>query len=124
MAIFPVSVLGYWLTIPRIGPLGAAWVTTVVAFATCLVAMYLVFRLLRISVSSTTVLRSIVVCVGANVLASAWPAVGIWLLVKLSILCVAVCGVYLMIGELSLPDVALLRAAFGPRTSTRQNSGE
>jgi len=122
--ILPVSVLGYWLTIPRMGPLGAAWVTTVVAFVTCLAAMYLIFQLLRISVSPATILCSIVVCVGANVLASAWPAVGIWLLVKLSILCVAVCGVYLLIGELNLRDVALLRAAFGFQTSTKHNPGE
>lgn len=121
--MLPASIVGYWFLIPRLGSLGAAWVTTVVAIAACLAAMWMVFQLLRVSVSAATILRSLAVCSCLYVLASVWHTESAWLLLKLSVLGLGIIGAYLLIGELGAHDVSLLRATFLAQTSTRQNQG-
>lgn len=118
--MLPASILGYWLLIPRLGSLGAAGVTTAVALAGSLTALWSIFQLWRVHLPMSTILRTLLVCAGSYLLASLWHSPGVWLMLKMVVLIPLIPFAYVVIGELGAIEVSLVKSTFRLRTSAGQ----
>lgn len=105
-----LAVAGHALLIPRLGPLGAALVTTTLAGAGALAAVAVVYVRWRVAPPTGTVVRSLLLCGGAYAAAALWPAPGAWVALKLLALLVAIPAGFWLLGEFSADERAFLRA--------------
>jgi O-antigen/teichoic acid export membrane protein len=113
----PTAIAGYYVLIPRMGATGAAIVTTVCALLMCSVAIALVYLILRVLPPLITLLRSTIVCIAAYAVASAWAVPGAWLLLKISAISILILALFILLGELSSKDAALVKVTFRPGRS-------
>lgn len=105
-----VAAVGHLILIPRLGILGAALVTTIVATLGALVAVVLVYQLWRVTPPPATVLRAALVSVAAYMLVVYIPTPGWLVAVKL---CggVVLCALALLsLGEFTKQEIASLRS--------------
>ncbi|NEP18562.1 MAG: hypothetical protein F6J97_16945 [Leptolyngbya sp. SIO4C1] len=107
-----ISVIGHCLLIPRLGPLGAAIVTLIVASLSAVGAITAVHLRWQIVPPGTTLGRSGLLFTVSLSIASAWSAPGPWLLLKLPVLGLAVLAMLWVSGELSSEDKRRLRKFF------------
>lgn len=107
--LVPLAIAGHLLLIPRLGAIGAALVTTLVALAGALAAVLAVYRLWRILPPAPTLVRSSLAGGLAYTLASLWPAPGFLLLVKLPAIGLIIALVLLLLGEFNAREVAAAR---------------
>jgi len=115
-ALVVAAMIGYWLVIPRFGSIGAALVTSIFSMLGGIGGIFLVYFRWKILPSIKTILRSCLICAGIYAAAIYWPATGIWLFVKLSLLTLAIPVVFLMLGEF---DALELRKARQYLSSTK-----
>jgi O-antigen/teichoic acid export membrane protein len=108
--LVPLAMIGHLIVIPRLGALGAALVTTVLASGCALVAMGMIYRLWHILPPRGTWWRSLFVSGMAYVLTVFWSTPGALLFVKLSVLSLASVGVFLVLGEFSAEEIKQARA--------------
>lgn len=97
--LVPLATVGHLLLIPRMGPMGAALVTTFLAGAGALAGMLCVYRLWRILPPQATFLRSGLISVLAYALAHFWLAFGFFIFIKLLAITVVIGLSFLWMGE-------------------------
>ncbi|MGH7231577.1 MAG: lipopolysaccharide biosynthesis protein, partial [Nitrospiraceae bacterium] len=114
--LLPAALVGHVLVIPRFGPAGAAFVTTLCAGVCAVAAVLAVYRLWAILPPAGTLARTALVSALAYALAAAWATPGFLLLVKLPIIGVAAVFAYLLLGECSAEEIAVARSLVGLRT--------
>lgn len=94
------QLLGNLIMIPRLGALGAAWVTTLCAVAGCLAATALVYRLWGILPPVGTFLRSLAIGAVCYVAARAWPTPGALVFLKFALLSLGMIAAFWRFGDL------------------------
>lgn len=122
--LVPLAVTGHLLLIPRLGAVGASLVTTLFAGLGALATVWAVYRIWRILPPAATLLRSVLVCGLAYVVAALWPAPGVSLLLKLPVIGLIIPLIFLLLGEFSAREIALARAMLHWRIVPKQNPGE
>lgn len=122
--LVPLAVTGHLLLIPRLGAVGASLVTTLFAGLGALATVWAVYRIWRILPPAATLLRSVLVCGLAYVVAALWPAPGVLLLLKLPVIGLVIGLSFLLLGEFSPREIAMARAILPWRTAPEQNPSE
>jgi len=108
--MLPLALTGHLLLIPRWGAMGAALVTTLVAGLGAMAALLLVYRTWQISLPIATIGRSLLATGLAYLLAIFWPAPGFWLLLKFPAIILLVFLLFVLLGEFSPAEIALVRS--------------
>jgi len=114
--LVPLAVIGHLVLIPRFGALGASIVTTVLAGLGALVAMLAVYRLWQIVPPTITLGRSVLVSGLAYTLGVLWPVAGFLVLLKLLVISSVVLLAFLVLGELTKSERALVASILPWRT--------
>lgn len=94
-----VAVVAQAWAIPRYGPVGAAIVTTLCAAAGALIGFAVVYRMWQIAPPAMSLLRSVLIAAAGAVAATAWPAAGLFVILKLATLCAAALWLLAVSGE-------------------------
>jgi len=115
-----LAFVGHVLLVPRLGAIGAAWVTTTVACIGACSMLGVVGRVCHILPPTSTFLRSIIVCSIAYFLSSLWPAAGPLVVIKLLLVGVAIVVSFLLIGELNRSDFTFFRVLLRQGSEPRQ----
>lgn len=102
--------IGHWVFIPWMGMLGAALVTGGGAGVCALAGIGVVRRLWGIAPPASTCWRSLLVCGAAYGLASFWPVAPVLVLGKLLIIVLTSLGLFLLLGEFTVDERAVLRS--------------
>jgi O-antigen/teichoic acid export membrane protein len=110
--LLPLALAAHLLLIPRVGPVGAAAATTLLAWIAAAAMALAVRRHCRAAPSWATLLRTALLTVAAGLLSSAWPTSGPWLLLELLLLASAVLAGLFLLGELTRQDLAFARSLF------------
>jgi len=108
--LVPLSLVGYWVLVPRLGLAGAAAVMSTLAWLGAGAAMLTVLRSCGAGVPSATVLRVALPTLLAFGVASVWRAPGFWLLGKLVAICAAILLSLWLLGELTGQDLVFARS--------------
>lgn len=108
--LLPLAVIGHLLVIPQLGAIGASVVTTLFASLGALVTVLAVYRIWQILPPYRTLIRSILVCGLAYALAAYWFVPGFWLLLKLLAIALVIPLAFLLLGEFSASEIALVRS--------------
>jgi O-antigen/teichoic acid export membrane protein len=109
VALLPGVIGAHMVLIPRLGPVGAALATTLVAMGGATAATGAVYAAWRILPPVATLARSLLLCVIMYGLATYWPASGILLVIKLSLLAAGIVGGFVAGGEFSREELAQVR---------------
>jgi O-antigen/teichoic acid export membrane protein len=115
-----LAFVGHVLLVPRLGAIGAAWVTTTVACIGACSMLRVVSGVCHILLPTSTFLRSIIVCSIAYFLSSLWPAAGPLVVIKLLLVGTAIVGLFLLIGELNRSDFTFFRVLLRQGSEPRQ----
>ena len=102
--ILPAALVGYALVVPRSGAMGAALVTCAATLLGAGLSLLSAHLLWRVAPPIASCLRAIVVAVAAYLLATLWPAPGLWWFIKVTTGVVAVAVAYVLLGELSASE--------------------
>jgi O-antigen/teichoic acid export membrane protein len=105
--LLPLAVAGHVLLIPRLGPPGAALVTSLTAAAGAVACLLAVQRVAPAPLPVATVLRSLALSSLAYALARLWPAPGWLVLLKLPALALGVGLGFALLGEFNAAERAL-----------------
>ena len=108
--LVPLAITGHLLMIPRLGAIGAALVTAVMAGLGALMAILAVYRAWRVFPPPGTLLRSAVICALAFVVAASWPTPGLWLVLKVAVITTIIPLAFLLLGELNHDELATARS--------------
>jgi hypothetical protein len=112
-----VAVFGHLWLIPRLGAVGASLVTALTACLGAFAGMSAVYYHWRIFPPAATWWRSIVLTVLVYLSGSLLPAVfGLWLVLKLLLIGLAIPVALRLLGEFSPSEIALVRATLRWRT--------
>ncbi|CAN2039371.1 membrane hypothetical protein [Candidatus Magnetomoraceae bacterium gMMP-15] len=95
----PLALIGHLFLTPRLGGIGASFVTAFIACLGAVVSLVAVYQVWKIYPPVKTILRSIFCSLLVFVLASLWPASGFMLILKLSIITLVIPSSLLIIGE-------------------------
>lgn len=112
--LVPLAIVGHLLLIPRLGPMGAVLVTTLVAGGGALASVLVVYHHWRILPPLGTVWRSLLVSLGTYLLAALWATSGVWIFVKLSLIGILGIFAFVFLGEFSQEELSLA-SSFGLR---------
>jgi O-antigen/teichoic acid export membrane protein len=116
------SIAGNLWLIPKMGPLGAALVTSLVGAIGGLAATLAVQRLWGVGLPTATLVRSLIISAGAYALAAAWPAPSFFFLaLKLSAIGVLVLFGFFALGEFSAAEMGAMRGMFRRQTAVAQD---
>jgi len=108
--LVPLALIGHLSLIPWMGGLGAAVVTTSIAFLGALASVLAVHRLWGIVPAVKTVLKS-ALCSGiALALAILWPVSGLMLIFKLVSITLIILLTFLILGEFTASEIAWVRS--------------
>ena len=119
--LVPLAAIGYLTMIPRLGAIGASLATTFCAMLGAVASAFVVYRMWRILPPARTALRSLLISVIVYGIAAHWPCPGILVLLKLSVIAITVLLSYVLLGELSAAETALLRGLVFPKATAEQN---
>ncbi len=122
---YPVLIIagiGHLFLIPHFGAVGASWVTTVVAIGGALSAMIALYSLWRVSPPLSTALRCLVVSGLAYSAAIFWPTPGFWVVPKLIVIIAMIALGFVLLGEFSKKERALLWSFFQSQALREQKS--
>jgi O-antigen/teichoic acid export membrane protein len=117
--LVPSSILGNMIMIPRLGPVGAALVTTALSFLAAAAAVLSVHRLWSVLPPAGSFYRSLVVTIAAYLAAQLWPAEGFWMIVKLACISCAIPALLLCLGEFKSHEIAMIKSAFAQKSEIR-----
>lgn len=115
--LVPLAAVGHVLFIPRFGPVGAAFVTTLSANLGAVAGILAVHSIVRTLPPAATLGRSVLVAGCAYILASVWHTPGSMLLLKLPAMVVGILGALLLLGEFSATELAMARDLLKWRTA-------
>jgi len=119
--LLPLAITGHLLLIPWLGAVGASLVTAVFAGLAALVSVMAVYHVWRVLPPAWTAWRSILICALAYALATVWPAPGVLLILKLSVIGLIICLSFLLLGEFNATEVAVARSLLRWQTVRGQN---
>ncbi len=108
--LVPITVVGHLIAVPRWGALGAATITAVVSVTAAVLGVLAVGRLWRIWPPITSILRGVAVALAAYAAARWWVASGWLIVIKLSLISIAVPALLWLIGEFNARERQLLRS--------------
>ncbi len=112
--VLPLALAGHLIAIPRLGALGAALVTSTLAWAATFVSALAVGRRYRAWPSAGTLVRCGLLAAAAYALARAWPTTGALLVVKLLVLSGLVAVGLWLTGEIAESEVRFARSFLAP----------
>ncbi len=115
--LLPVAMAGYLLMIPRFGPLGASAVATFCSGLGAIASVAAVYRVWRIALPVLTLVRALVVCALAFLLAMHWSTPGGFLVIKIGAITAVIGGAFLALGEFNASELALARSLLGCKGS-------
>lgn len=118
MLLFAIA--GHAVLIPRLGAIGAAWVTTTLAGAGGLVAIAVACRMWRISPPLATLGRSVLLCTLTYLVTTLWPTPGLWVIPKLLVIMLMIPIGFSLLGEFTPTELAAARSILGQRTLARE----
>jgi O-antigen/teichoic acid export membrane protein len=107
--LLPLAVIGHWLYIPRMKAVGAATVTTVLAFFGVMLTLIAVYRVWQILPPLYTLGRSILVCLITYALAAYIPSPGFLLLLKLGAIALLIPFLFFIFQEFSTEEITVFR---------------
>ena len=122
--LLPLALAGHLIVIPRFGMVGASLVTTAFAVLGALATGLAVYHRWRILPPLATFLRSVLISAGVYILAALWPAPGILLICKLTVIGLLIGLSFLLLGEFSAGEIALVRSLVYWRSPSARASGE
>ena len=121
LATCPIVLLAsgmhYWV-VPRWGAIGAAAVTTFLAWAGATVVMLALYKLWKVPPPVITILRSLVICGGAYYLSSYWSSPGLMLLLKLPVVCLIILLAFWVTGEIRSAELSFFSSLLQRTKST------
>ena len=106
----PLALIGHLILTPKMAGVGAAIVTTVIASLIALVSVFAVYRIWGIYPPVKTLLKSIFCSALAFILASLWPASGLMLILKLTVITVVILLTFFLLREFTAREIALVRS--------------
>ena len=109
------AVAGHLILIPRLGPVGASYVTAAVSTAGALCSTAFVCRLWKILPPLKTVLRSVCVALLGCLTVAWWPAANTLVAVKFLAIVAGCLGLFIASGEFSASDLLLFRSMLSMR---------
>jgi O-antigen/teichoic acid export membrane protein len=107
--IVPISILFYFLVIPRFGMIGASSVYTLLAWAGAFATLSAVYYLWRIHPPARTLLRSIIISIAAYYAVRLWDTRGIFVVIKILLASMGIITLCVVTGEFTIRE---LRALF------------
>lgn len=119
--LLPLAMIGYLFLIPKWGAVGAAFVATLFAGLGALASTLTVYRVWKILPPAATLGRSVLICGLAYILASLWPVTGFLLVLKLSMIGLAITLAFSALGEFSASERALAWTLLRWRSALRAN---
>lgn len=119
--VVPVAIAAYVVAIPHWGARGAALTTTALTVFLTISSLAAVYLAWGIKPSTSSMARTALFSVVVYAAALAWPATGIMLLVKLTVIGALVPVAYFASGEFGRGEIGLLRSVVRPEIS---GSGE
>jgi len=105
-----VAIGAHIIVVPRFGPIGAAAVTTGLAWLGASAAVLAVCRVWHVAPPGVTLLRSIIISALAYALAVLWSSPGVFLLLKLPAIGLIIVLAFLSLGEFSATEVSFARS--------------
>jgi len=105
-----LTFVAHYIIVPLFGAVGAASVTTILAWIGAIAVMIAVYKIRKVYLPFSTVGRSICVSVLAYVTASIWPAQGIYLFLKLMVITIIIILALLLCGEFTTREIASARS--------------
>jgi len=109
MPLIPLAILGHVIMVPRFGAIGAASVTAVLATAGAAGSLTAVYRLWHIFPPLATLVRSLLVSGIAYLLAVGWLTSGFVVIVKLTLIGLAIAAGYLLLREFTDGEISVAR---------------
>jgi len=125
--ILPIVVLAFgahFIIIPRFGYIGAACVTTGLAWFGACCCMLAVYKVWGVRLPVSTIVRSTIICVLAFAFAFKWQTPGPLLFLKLPLISMLIIVTTTLLGEFSGDEIAFIRSIFGWRTRMNQIKGK
>jgi len=122
--LLPLALVGHLVMIPRLGMVGASLVTATSAGLGAAATVLAVHRCWRILPPFGTLVRSVLICAGAYALAALWPAPGLLLACKLPVIGLLIGLAFLLLGEFSADETALVCSLASWRVTPERTSGE
>jgi O-antigen/teichoic acid export membrane protein len=118
-----LALTGHMLAVPRWGPMGAAGVTCMLSVAAAISATWLAVRECGVRFPGASLGRSVLAAGVMIGFALLWPAVGVWVFLKLAFGSLLLMGTYWALGEFNQEELAMGRnllyaQAFSSRCST------
>jgi O-antigen/teichoic acid export membrane protein len=108
--LLPAAALAHWILIPSHGAVAAAAITSLAGILGALVCVAAVTHLWHVRLPGHTGGRSALIAVAAYGLGHLWAAAGVALVLKLSLLAVAIVLAFVVLGELSRQELRQLLA--------------
>ncbi len=108
-----LALVGHWLLIPRLGAMGAAVTTLLVASWGALAGVGAIYLRWQVLPPGMTLCRSCLVGGLVGIVAKHWATPSFWLLLKLPILGLAIVLTFWLLGEFSSEDRAMMRSLSG-----------
>ena len=111
--IAPILILGFIshsLLIPKFGSMGAAAVSTGLAWIGAIVFIGSLYRIWGIRLSPATIIRSVIICICIYGLSTQWVAPGFMVLAKMALMSMLIPIAMLLSGELKNDDISFLRS--------------
>jgi O-antigen/teichoic acid export membrane protein len=106
--ILPILGAAFWAhhtLVPRFGTTGAAGVTTVLSWLGAVGCLLAVYRLWRVWLPFSTIVRSLTICVFAYILSLKWQTPGLLLLLKLPLVSLVIIFLFTFFGEFSKNEI-------------------
>ncbi len=122
MPLVILALAAHSMVVPRFGPMGAAAVTTVLAWCGGLATVIVHYKLWELPLPAISVLRSIFIGAIAYVLAGFWPTPGYFLFIKIPVLSLLIFLAFFSTGELNANDLAIVRTLLPRGKSTEPKS--
>lgn len=116
--LIPLALLGHFVLIPRMGPVGASLTNTLFAILGGCGTVFAVYRVWRVLPPVWSLVRSILISGVAFTLAALWSTPSLLLFLKLPLIVLFIPLAFLLLGEFKADEIAYLRSVFSrqPRT--------
>ncbi|MEO0455020.1 MAG: oligosaccharide flippase family protein [Cyanobacteria bacterium P01_A01_bin.114] len=113
------AALSHLFLVPHHQALGAACSIALSSVLGALLACGLVYQIWRVYPPLSTLLRSLIVSGVAFGIAAAWPASGLWVLIKLMLATAMSLGTFILLGEISDRELAAIAPSLLPGFSKK-----
>ena len=104
----PFALVGHILLVPRLGPIGAAIVTTSGACLAALASFIVLFRTCGLGIPARTILHSLLCSTLSLIAAIIWPVSGFVVIVKMGIIGSGILAIFLLCKEFRPNQLALI----------------